>query len=536
MTLSDATTAPSTWEHRQLAILMRRGWTAIVLGIVIGLVGGAVVTLIQPKKYTASASVFVTPTGVADTSVVANARTTSTINLDTESHLVTSTSVAQRVRSTDQTTNSVSLPKLTAPVRVTVPANTQILRIRYVASSPTIAAQRANDFANAYLAQRQADAQATLNAQIKASQTQLSTLNTRLKAVANVIGSLPKTSAQLNFVQAQRALLISQITALTAQLNKLTTTVVTPGRSLTKATAPNKQSSPSPVLDLSAGLAIGLLIGLIAAWLRFVVRRRMRQPDDVLTKLHLPVLGTLAASGTSAVATVGSEAFENYRRIGNVVAAAMGRTGILLVTGQCTDLASAAVVVNLARALATSGVAVKVSSTDQAESRLMRTDLLAQDRNLRDAWVSLDDSHGLRRETLDSLRGDALLIVTGPSPQRSADAQTVAAISDAVVVVVEAGTKTDHSKLMKQLDAVGAPMLGAVLVPSGQWWQRISTHDTTAISGDRTAPIPTSRPGDAGWLLADSAHPDAEDTEEHGPVLSASEQLERARQRARSRS
>jgi capsular polysaccharide biosynthesis protein len=549
MTLSDATSAPSTAEHRQLAIFLRRGWTAIVFGILIGLAGGALVTIVQPKKYTASASVLVTPTGVADSSVVANARTTTAINLDTESRLVTSTSVAQRVQDLDPSTKSLSLTKLTAAVSVTVPANTQILTIRYVASSPTVGAQRANDFANAYLTQRQTDAQDTLNAQINASDTQLTTLNTRLKAVASTIGTLPSTSAQLNFFQAQRALLISQITALTTQLSKLTTTVVTPGRTLTKATAPGKASSPSPVLDLAAGLAVGLLIGLIAAWLRFAVRRRLREPDDVSTKLHLPVLGTVAASGKSALAPIGSEAFENYRRISNVITAAIGRSGILLVTGQSTEICTASVVVNLARALARSGVSVKVMSTDGAESSLARADLLSKDPVLSGTWVGLGNTQQLQRAELDSIRGDSLLIVDAPDPRRSADAQTVGTVSDAVLIVVEARTKTNHTKLLKQLDAVGAPILGAVLVPSAEWWRRASTDGAGVIDGGYPVPMSPSGSGGAG-LRDDAPRPDrssrhrprsgpadeSDATHEPAPVLSASEQLDRARQRVRSRS
>lgn len=470
--LSDTSAVRSTWEHRQLAILLRRGWTAIVLGVVIGLLAGAIVTRVETKKYTASASVFVTSTGVVDSSALANARTTGTINLDTESHLVKSTSVAEQVQKLDPSATSLSLSALIAGVQVTVPANTEILNIQYVASSPTLAAQRANDFATAYLLQRQTDAQATLNAQIKTSQTDLTTLTTRLKAVAAALGTLPPTTAKLNFVQAQRALLISQITGLTAQLTKLTTTVVTPGRSLTKATAPSSQSSPSPILNLSGGLAVGLLLGLVGAWLRFAVRKRLRRPDDVLTKLHLPVLGTVAASRGPALVPIASDSFQSYRRIGNVITATLGQTGIVLVTGQCTAMSSATVAANIARALARSGVPVKVTSTDSAASSTMCSALLAGDPIVNDAWVALPTSESLNRHSLDAIRGGGLLIVTAPDPDHSADAQTVAALSDAVLIVVEARTKADHTKVMKQLDAVGAPMLGAVLVPSGEWWRR----------------------------------------------------------------
>lgn len=455
-------------EGGALGSLLRRGWSMIVLGAVIGLAGGVLVTLHEKKQYTAAASVLVTPTGAEDSTTLAKARTTGTINLDTEARLVRSTDVAEQVRKLDPSTNSVTFSRLLSGLSVTVPANTQILTIHYVSRSPTLAAQRANDFASAYLIQRQGDAQAKLDGQIKNTQAELTNATARLQSVAATLGRLPATSAQRNFAQAQRALIVGQISKLTSIMTELLTTAVTPGKVLTKATAPTQPFKPVPALNLASGVALGLLIGLLAAWLRFMIRRRLKTPNDVLARLHLPVLQTIPPSGGTGIVPNTSSAYQSYRRLSNVLSASLPDPGVVLVTGGCTPRAVNAVAGNLARVLAESGVPTAMRRDEHQElSGQSPTNVLAA------KIVDLPANSIRDRRRIDAIRGESLLIVSAPDGQRTAEAQSMALACDAAIIVVEARAKAEASeRLLRELDAVGAAVLGAVLVPSGRWWMR----------------------------------------------------------------
>lgn len=466
----EPTTHPSV-AHHQLGGLLRRGWLALLVGLLVGVAAAALITALSANRYTAKASVLVTPTGVNNTATLANSRTPSgTINMDTEAQLVTSGDVGRRVGQIEKTSGSAR--RLTKPVKVTVPANTEVLSISYEATSATVAAQRANDFASAYLDQRKADAQSALNGEIDKANADLTTLTDRLKSASAQLAGLPPNSAQVSFVRSQRAVLVSQINTLTRKLTGFSTTVVTPGKILRDATTPTSPSSPSLVLNLSAGIAGGLLLGLLAAWLRFAVRHRLRRTDDVAARLHLPVLGAIPPAGGVGAVPKASATFQQYRRIANVVLTTMHGPGVVLVTGQCTARATVAVAGNLARALIASGAGVAVTSASPDELGQWRL-AFGSDPAVNDTLVQLPGSAALDREQLSALRGERYLVVAAPDPRGSADAQTAATFSDAVVMVVESRAKAEDAELvLEQLDAVGAPLLGTVLVPSAGWWSK----------------------------------------------------------------
>ncbi len=478
-------------NYRPLRSLLRRGWLFIVLGTVVGLGAGAGLASILPKSYTASASVIVTPTGVGDTTAAANARTSGAVNLDTEAQVVTSTAVAKEVKRLDQATQGMSIGALTNPVTISVPANTTILTISYRAKTPVVSAARANDFARAYLSRRTADAEQTLNAQIDKAQTSLTTLSTQLKSVSTTISGLPAKSSQLDLVRSQRSVLLGQIKKLTTDITGLSTTAITPGRTLKRAVEPASPSSPSRVLLLSAGLAAGLLLGLVAAWLRFAVRTRLRRPDDVAHHLKLPVLGAVPAARHGHGSERPVEITASYRRIANVLLAARTEPGVILITGQCTTAALEAVVANLARALASHGASVAVATTIDDDEVAARAAQVPAGPDVRVADLPANAD----RATLDAARDNGYLLVAGADPAHSPEVQAIGAASDAVMMVIEARARTrQNMTVLAELDAVGAPLLGAVLVPSARWWGDESTD------GDDAKSTVTSAPTSAGGV------------------------------------
>jgi capsular polysaccharide biosynthesis protein len=510
-----------------LATMLRRRWLLIVVAAVIGLVLGLVITELQTPTYRATATVLVTPTGVQNSADLANGRTNSEINLDTEARLLRSTDVADRVREMlGTTTSSFDLAKKT---EVTVPPNTEVLSIAFIANSPTAAQQGAHAFALAYLQQRAGTGQAALDEQVRKVQREVEGLNTTLRAVSGKLVKLPNASPERAYTAAQRSLITSQISALNQLLGRLTTTVVTPGRLLTDAQLPTQPNSPFRLLNLASGLAVGLLVGLVVAWMWARRDHRVYQPAQVQRTLGIPVVTTVPAVRLDAVEPVRTPAGEAYRRLANTLPAVLeDSTGVILVAAATPGVAGDVVGANLATALARTGAGVHLLQVDRASH--FCANLLNADEPAAALSVGMKSSHGgvavpgYVRQVVPGLpalavvssmpssaddppmaedsgcgivehlrlRGDYLVVVA-PSTASGADAQALASRSDAVILAIELGTSQEQAlDALAQFDDVRAPVLGAVVLPQPRRGEPAAPSAPTEVVSD----LPDVAPGD----------------------------------------
>ena len=67
---------------------------------------------------------------------------------------------------------------------------------------------------------------------------------------------------------------------------------------LTVAQAPSEPASPKIVLNIALSVFLGLLLAVGVALLLELTDKRLRDPDDIITALGLPVLGSLPRPGT----------------------------------------------------------------------------------------------------------------------------------------------------------------------------------------------------------------------------------------------
>lgn len=452
--------------------LLRRGWPALVLGVLVGLVVGLALEQARHDVYQASTSVLVTPTGVGATGQVANGRTTGLVNLDTEANLVTSTPVLNRVRTLLKTKDSVKT--VAGRISIVVPANSQLLKISYTASSATAAEKGATAVAAAYLADRAATADAVLTTQTKLVQANIDSSTTKLKAVAKDIVDAPVGSADRTYADSRKQLLTSRITQLNAQLVTLGNTVVTPGAVEVQATVPTSPAGAGPIVFIASGIAAGLLLGLFGAYL--LARRpirRLRRPEDVRRAIGLPVIARIDQLRMGFLAPVRSPAAESYRRLANVVNASLGARGGVIVIAGCDDSSVASTVThNMAATLSRSGERVAV-----LRARAGDAPADGGDRGRHASTDAADHAYRLlagtgprTRTLIGQLRKDedGYVLIDVPEPLKTADAQSYAASADAVLLVVRTSTRAAQvGRVLAEFDAVSAPILGAVLVRVG---------------------------------------------------------------------
>ena len=146
LTTSDARVGVQANEY---AGVFRRRWPYVVVGLVLGLLLGALAVRVLPSTYASTASVMVQSN--SDDTALKDARTNSEINLDTEAQIVKSMVVAKLAQ---ERLGGDTVPRTLAEhVNVSVPANTTVLDITFSAPDPRAAQRGAQAFADAYLAQ-----------------------------------------------------------------------------------------------------------------------------------------------------------------------------------------------------------------------------------------------------------------------------------------------------------------------------------------------------------------------------------------------
>lgn len=493
-----ATRSTPAYEMRDYGELLRRRKLIILVLTVLGLTGGLIALRVLPKTYTATASVLVSSTTVADAQV-AGGRTSSDINLDTESQLVTSFGVAGLAAKELHTKDSPST--LVGNVTVTVPPNTQVLTIGYDAPDPRSARRGAHAFAQAYLSNRADVSQKTVAAQVKNLTAQQAAANTSLTQFSTKAAGLPSNSPEKVAIQAQVTRLTAALANIDGSLSRLTSSPITPGTIISDATEPADPSQPNPLIVISAGLLGGLLLGLLVGLLRDRTDKRVRSSIDVERLIDVTLLAEVpgrklhTTSGASLVTQDGAVGAA-IARLRNTITADLGpNRRVLLVVGASEGRSSDFLAHNLAGSLARAGFKctlmmanLRDTHAPEATERLGVSDFLLHHLSASELAQPSADLQSLNivgpgtqaelaanrlqtdkaRELVAGLLANVnYVVILASSTSTSADAQTLAQLADGVIIVAELGStrKTQLIDAERQLLRVGARIMGAVVVP-----------------------------------------------------------------------
>jgi polysaccharide biosynthesis transport protein len=222
------------------------------------LVTGSAITLafLQTPRYSSTASVLVqSPPGSGSTGP----------NMATEKNLARSTAVAQVV--IDKSGLTSSPEDLLNGLSVVVPVDTDILQFNYLSSSPAVAQQRAQAFADAYISFRDQQLHDQLLATQTSFQSGIDALEAQLQSVEKAAANTtnPREQAVLS---AEAASYIAQIGILQQNLAQVTAQgSASAGRVVEPAALPTSPAKPNKPLDATLGLIAGILLGMGAALL-----------------------------------------------------------------------------------------------------------------------------------------------------------------------------------------------------------------------------------------------------------------------------
>jgi capsular polysaccharide biosynthesis protein/Mrp family chromosome partitioning ATPase len=498
---------------------LRRRWWILLLVAFLGVGAGFVLTQVQTRSYTASTDLLVRQVG-------AEANPNAKVNLDTEAQVVRSLVVAERARGL--MASGVPADELVKFVTVTVPPNSQVLKIAFEAGTPQEAQSGSHAFAQAYLDLRAATATRALENEITALKQQIAEVNKQLGVVTGRIAGAAPNSTERERAEADRNVLTQQLGTLNGRLTPLETAPLDPGEIISDARVPTKPSSPNQTLNLASGLGAGLLFGMVLALVLDRLDTRVRRGRDIADRLGLPMLLELPERATSiSILPATHRISRELGRLRNVLLTTVpeprvrGNGRQLLLTDASAGSAAGFVVGNLAAAYARTGQQVAVVTTKPdspltamvsgSGSRYALSNVLRRDVTALKALTPVPGLPSLRvllpgdidadielpvaamLEVLSELaaRFDHVLIETA-SPTLAVEAQALASHVDAVIVVAESGrTRSGEiAAALRQFEQVDAPVLGAVLAPRMPSGAKVAPPAT----GARPPASPAGRP------------------------------------------
>jgi capsular polysaccharide biosynthesis protein len=219
-----------------------RLWRLILAITLIGGVLGAAYSFIQQDRYTATASLTVSP---ITTNPFNSGPVNQQINITTERAILNSPEVARIAA--DSLDRDVSPDELLAGSEVAAPSGSQILEVTVTAGSPSDAAEFANALAAAYL-QFRAEGAADV--------------------ALGFIDALDRRILTLEGAETLDATDRAELSSLREQRSSLSLVAENPGRIIGEATAPSSPSTPGLLVWTVIGSALGLLLGSTLAFLK----------------------------------------------------------------------------------------------------------------------------------------------------------------------------------------------------------------------------------------------------------------------------
>lgn len=473
--------------------IIRRRWPWMLLCVLLGIGLALGAFFVLPKTYRSTASVLVSPS--SQDTAVANGRTSSSLNLDTEAQIVTSSVVANLA--TQELGSKADPLDVVKNASVSVPSNSSVLDISYSASTPSAARDGAAAFAKAYLENRKNLGQAEIDAENATVQQRVADLGRTVLKIGQRLKSLPAGSAEHAYQSSRRDLILRQIEAINQQAVSVGSGTSRPGAIITDPQEPTTPYSPKLTLLLPSGLMAGLLLGVLLAFLLERRDRRVRDRRD-LERLGLDPLSpeiVVPRRGEIAAPHDSHHAAESMRMLRNALLAQMrGPRGSVMVAPVSKGDAGSSVALNLAATFARSGVQVILASlvsdvehpVGSQESSAGLADVLQERARLDRVLRPVDGEPGLRllgpgrdgslyselvqsprfTSLLAELAGRAdVLVFDVPALSENADAQGLAAQFDGVVLVAstKGSTLDDIVAGKEQLEHVNARIFGGVV-------------------------------------------------------------------------
>jgi capsular exopolysaccharide synthesis family protein len=464
-----------------LFVRQRRVFVAVFLAVV---AATAAVTFSLPKQYKATATLFVGENRPISTG--ANAVQLDEVLSQTYAKLLDTHQVAEAV--VRALPFSTTVKSLYGKLDFTVVNGTRLIEINAVDRDPRRARQLANTYADVFVRDQQHSAS-------NASLARQEELNRRIGTLVVEIDKLRDATSPADI--SRLAQMRNQLSAARSSYAAAEQNIALQGSNValsSRASAPDSPDRPRPRLYIALGVIFGLILASAAALVRDVFDKRLRSEEELVELVGAPVLASIPGRRVSSRERQVSEAFQLLRT--NIqLQDPLGERPMLAVTSAQPGDGKTTVTSRLATALAATGVEVTAVDCDLRKPDLGPvlgvdgstgvTSVLTGSRLLNEAIAYPPDSSvrvlasgpcppdpavllSLRgfRDLLVTLRAESdYVLVDTPPVAAGADASTIAASADGVLLVVDLGAARRDllAATRSQLEKSGTPVLGIVL-------------------------------------------------------------------------
>jgi Mrp family chromosome partitioning ATPase/capsular polysaccharide biosynthesis protein len=336
----------------------------MVLAVVLLVTAGAAAYSVrQQHKYRATAAVLLNDRSLAASLTGIQDRTTSEDPARlaaTQANLADTPTVAAGVLQSTALAGSRSVQSFLAASNVKAESNADILDFQVTDPNPVLASRLATAYARQYtVVRRQLDTSGITNARQDVEQ-QLAKLGAQRQRKSGLYASLVGKDQQLRTLAALQ----------------------TSNASVIRTAGAAEQVQPLTARNIALGVALGLVLGLGAAFLREALDTRVRTSEAASELLRLPILGRLPAPprgfrGADRLVMLEraqgpeSEAFRMLRT--NLEFANLERRArLVMVTSAVIEEGKTTTAANLAVALAASGQHVVLVDLDLRRPRIAR--------------------------------------------------------------------------------------------------------------------------------------------------------------------
>jgi capsular exopolysaccharide synthesis family protein len=361
--------------------------------------------------------------------------------------------------------------------------NTALVEITAEGNSPVQARQLAADVADAFVGEIRKEALTTSQQQQKTLQGRISQLTGRMRRTSN--------SADLEALRGARA-------QLQARLADVIATGIQQGESVRAAAPPTASPTPirpRPLVNLLAGILLGLLSGIGLSWLRLRLDRGLHSSAEVEELTDVPVLASIPVRRRfSRDDPVLGEAYDVLRA--NLAFIGLDRPlQVITLSSFNPREGKTSTAEGLAYAAGRGGMSVVLVDADVRTRTLTTrlghdgapglTNVVVGTASVDDALVALAPgisllpagptppnppsllASGQMRDLVDDLRSQfSLVLIDSPPVAHLADASILASVSDGVIVVARVGVtaRSDLTSASLNLRHSPTPILGVVLL------------------------------------------------------------------------
>ncbi len=351
-------------ELRQYFAVVRRRWYVVVVGLMVGVLGGLGYLSTTPKTVTATSSVNV---NVISSQPFDNAKPDSQLfDPETEIQLATSAQVlgsAATLLHNDKTLTQMRADTVIQPV-----AGATIVKVMYTAATQAQAIKGADTIATDYLDYRSTAAATKVNKVVNQLGRQRDSLSKALLGANRRLNNAQVGSPQAVQADSDRQLINLELTSLVAQINALDSVDTSGGTVISPASQNAVTVSPNSTLVLAAGALLGLILGVVLAFLVNALGRRVVDGRALTAIGGGAILSELSARH-ARIPAAGTD-LDQIRSLRERLLASLPSGGTLVVVDLVIRNRPSDVAVNLALSMVEGGDPVRLVLPDHTDEQV----------------------------------------------------------------------------------------------------------------------------------------------------------------------